>query len=255
MSKPSGVSYQVSGDGPEAVLCHPSLGLGRFLFHRLVPVVSRKWMVVTWDPRGVGDRVQEMPDLQGWVDDTLEILARMDRPVHLFGVSLGSWVMARAALKAKDAVRSLVLQGATVGFADGKAAVEGRRRQLQAEGMASFARAYAADTLEVDNEPLRDNLAWHLAQVPMDKYLAAMNAIYPVDNAAVFKAIAHPTLVMVGNRDQRTSPAEADRVAALIPRAQVAVVPMAGHLAVLDQPLTVADYLDQFIRTGRVHDL
>ena len=74
-----GLKYFAMGDGPEAVVCHPSLGLGRFLFYRLVPPLSRRYRVVTYDPRGVGENAAFAPELDALCrslnyQDILEIM-------------------------------------------------------------------------------------------------------------------------------------------------------------------------------------
>jgi len=91
-----GLKYFVLGDGPEALICHPSLGLGRFLFYRLIPPLSRQFTVISYDPRGIGDNAQLEPALDAWVDDVGDLMELMGKPAYLMGVSLGTWVMARA---------------------------------------------------------------------------------------------------------------------------------------------------------------
>lgn len=142
-----GIKYWVMGDGPEAVFCHPSLGLGRFLFHRLIPPLSRHYTVVTWDPRGIGDNAGYVPRLTDWVKDVVSMMDEVGKPAHLIGVSLGTWVMPRVALARPEAVQKLVMIGATPGFAGGEEQVAARRQEIEQMGMAAFARQYAEGTL------------------------------------------------------------------------------------------------------------
>ncbi|MDA8194094.1 MAG: alpha/beta hydrolase [Thermaerobacter sp.] len=247
MRTASGVKYYVAGAGGTAILCHPSLGLGRFLFHRLGPLLAGEHTVVTWDPRGVGDQARREANLDGWVNDTLEIARAVGKPACLLGVSLGSWVVARAAVKEPEWVAGLILQGTTLGFREGASEVDKRKRQLAEQGMEVFARQYADTTLIGDNDVLRNNLAWELSQVEPNRYVEAMAEIYTVSNREVFSQLKVRTLVMAGSMDRRTSPAEADKAAAAIPGARVAIVPRAGHLAALDQPNAVAEIVRRFL--------
>lgn len=250
MKAPNGLIYYRQGQGQETLLLHPSLGLGRFLFHRLTPLLSPLFSIITWDPRGIGDQRAVMPSLDGWIADVQTLLELVEGPVHLLGVSLGTWVMGRVAAQSVERVASLVLIGSTLGFSDGAAEVSARRQQLKEIGMAEFGRQYAAATLWHETQPeVRENLAMELAAVQPESYLASMEAIYTEENAEVFKGIACPTLILVGAADRRTPPGDADRVAETVVHSEVCVIPRAGHLAVLDQPKRVADVVSQFCRS------
>ncbi len=256
MQTSRGITYYVYGAGSTAVFCHPSLGLGRFLFHRIIPVLSRYYTVVTWDPRGVGDNRLFAPSLDNWVADTCDIIREVGKPAHLFGVSLGTWVMARVSTVDPDAsVRSLVLLGATPGFSDGEAAVQNRRKELEAGGMKAFSVRYAHATVTDYALPeVRENLAKELGEVDPEMYLRAMKEIYATSNIDVFPKISVPTLVMVGAEDQRTPPDEADLVCSLVPCSEEKVLYRCGHLALLDQPARVAGECRYFWTYGHAAD-
>ncbi len=251
----NGLKYCMTGDGPQAVICHPSLGLGRFLFYRLIPPLSRHYTVISYDPRGVGENQVFEPDLEAWVNDVGDLMALAQKPCHLVGVSLGTWVMARAAARWPNSVSRLVLIGATPGFADGKAAIESRRQQLAEMPMTEFARQYASQTLTAfAAEEVQEQLAADLQTQSPQAYLKAMSAIYLEDNVSTFAAVQAPTLVLVGSQDGRTPPTMADAAADLLPRGSVRVVANAGHLALLDQPRRVAELIEEFLQTGIVDD-
>ncbi len=251
-----GITYHMYGEGPEAVLCHPSLGLGQFLFHRIRPALSREYTVVLWDPRGVGDNGHFYPTLEDWVGDTIDILRDINKPAHLLGVSLGTWVMSRvAAVNPGQLVRSLTLIGATRGFSHGEQEIAARRQQLEHMTMREFAQNYADNTLTVYALPeVKENLVLEMGEVDKEKYLQAMQAIYTVRNEEVYRQIAVPTLVMVGVEDTRTPPAEADEVQKLIKGSEVKALPRCGHLAVLDQPQRVIHECRYFWTNGHMAD-
>jgi pimeloyl-ACP methyl ester carboxylesterase len=68
------------------------------------------------------------------------------------------------------------------------------------------------------------------------------------DSTPVLGTIRVPTLVVVGAEDRVTPPAVAEAMAQAIPGARCAVIPGAGHVAPLEQPLAtsrvLADFLD-----------
>jgi pimeloyl-ACP methyl ester carboxylesterase len=56
-----------------------------------------------------------------------------------------------------------------------------------------------------------------------------------------------PTLVLVGSDDEIATPVAARAMAQLIPGAQFHVVPAAGHLAPLEQPLATSRLVADFV--------
>jgi pimeloyl-ACP methyl ester carboxylesterase len=67
------------------------------------------------------------------------------------------------------------------------------------------------------------------------------------DSTATLRAVRVPTLVVVGQEDELSPPAAAQAMAALIPGAQCHVIPAAGHLAPLEQPLATGRLLADFL--------
>jgi pimeloyl-ACP methyl ester carboxylesterase len=71
------------------------------------------------------------------------------------------------------------------------------------------------------------------------------------DSTALLPTIAVPTLVIVGAEDQISPPPVAQAMAQAIPGARYAVIPGAGHLAPLEQPLATSRVLADFLDTVR----
>src|SRR5207302_83493 len=67
------------------------------------------------------------------------------------------------------------------------------------------------------------------------------------DSTATLRAVRVPTLIVVGEDDAVSPPAAAQAMAALIPGAQCHVIPAAGHLAPLEQPLATGRLLADFL--------
>jgi pimeloyl-ACP methyl ester carboxylesterase len=76
-------------------------------------------------------------------------------------------------------------------------------------------------------------------------------AIRP-DRRADLARISVPTLVLVGEEDVITPPAEAQALAEAIPNARLEVVPEAGHLAPYENPWVANAVMLQFLE-GRHH--
>lgn len=67
------------------------------------------------------------------------------------------------------------------------------------------------------------------------------------DSRPGLTAIAVPTLVLVGEQDQLTPPAEAREMAAAIPNARLVVVPDCGHGSTIEQPAAVNQALHEWL--------
>jgi 3-oxoadipate enol-lactonase len=63
--------------------------------------------------------------------------------------------------------------------------------------------------------------------------------------------ISVPTLVVVGEEDVLTPPAEAEAMVAAIPGSRVAVIPRAGHLSNLENPAAFNDAVAGFLDAPR----
>ncbi len=247
MQTEKGLTFHILGDGPEAVMCHASLGLGRFLFHRVAPRWASRYTVVTWDPRGIGDNRSMAPSMEGLVEDARDILVMVDRPTHLVGVSLGSFIMARVAAEGDPRIATVALVSTTLGFRDGLKISAQKSEEIFAVGMAEYARRYAKAVLtEFCSAEVSQNLYEEMADVAPGAYIETMKLTYQADNGPIFAEVSQPTLVVVGTLDDRTPPAEAELAARVLPNSWLAVVPRAGHLIPLDQPTRLDEILQEF---------
>jgi len=68
------------------------------------------------------------------------------------------------------------------------------------------------------------------------------------DSRSTLPTISVPALVLVGQEDALTPPAEAEAMARAIPGAAIAVVPRAGHLSPLENARAVNRVLRRFIQ-------
>jgi pimeloyl-ACP methyl ester carboxylesterase len=56
-----------------------------------------------------------------------------------------------------------------------------------------------------------------------------------------------PTLVVAGSEDALTRPKGMEEIAALIPGAKYCLIPGAGHMIPVEQPVPLAALLDEFL--------
>jgi 3-oxoadipate enol-lactonase/4-carboxymuconolactone decarboxylase len=58
-----------------------------------------------------------------------------------------------------------------------------------------------------------------------------------------------PTLVVVGDQDQITGPAVARKISDAVPGAMLSVIPGAGHLPPVEQPISTTRVLAEFLQS------
>ena len=88
-----------------------------------------------------------------------------------------------------------------------------------------------------------------MAEQPVEGVAGALAGLRDrVDSRPTLPTITVPTLVLVGEHDALTPPADAAAMAAAIPGARLVVVPHAGHLSPLENPRAVNRAMRDFLR-------
>ena len=170
----------------------------------------------------------------------------------LAGYSMGGRVALHAALALGSRLDRLVLIGASPGIADAGERATRRRaddalaERIEAIGVEAFAREWAALPLW-EGQPERVRAAANadrLRNTP-EGLAAALRGLGTGVMDPLWDALPSlevPVTLAVGERDEKFR-AIAERMAAVLPRAEIAVVEGAGHAAQLEQPAAVAALL------------
>ena len=87
-----------------------------------------------------------------------------------------------------------------------------------------------------------------LERTPEAGYLAMLGALAEADLSESVRHIAVPTLVISGELDEATTPAEGERLAAAIPGARFVLSRGASHLLSVEQPRAVASAIEGFAK-------
>ncbi len=115
------IYYQdTGGDGAAVVLAHGFL-MDRSMFDPQIEAFADDYRIITWDQRGFGQTEFDSQPFTYWdsADDCLALLDDLAlRQVVLGGMSQGGFIALRAALKAPDRVRALILMGTQSGVED-----------------------------------------------------------------------------------------------------------------------------------------
>ena len=191
--------------------------------------------------------------------DTIEDMARAlldDAPDDLLlcGASMGSMVAMEAVRQAPQRVKGMALLGTNA------RPETDAMRKLREMAIGLFESWRAAEVLRA-NVPL----AFHASQARdaplvrtyLDFLLEAGAGQLIRQNRALMSrpdarshlaAVACPVLIMCGDSDQLTPPDHAREVAALIPKAQLVMVPQCGHMLTIEKPDLVNAALLQWLQ-------
>ena len=197
--------------------------------------------------------------LTDWADDCL---ARAPEQAVWLGWSLGGMVALQAALQAPKRVSALILMTATPRFAQ---AVDWRAAVAE-ETLAEFSEGLINDTaatlerflgLQVRGgadaratlRKLRADLSQRPAPDP-EALRAGIEILREDDLRGPLPDIAAPTLWLFGERDTLVPAALAERVALLMPQAQIRIIAGAAHAPFLSHADAVIAEIDRFLAIG-----
>jgi 3-oxoadipate enol-lactonase len=181
-----------------------------------------------------------------------------DGPAIVIGLSIGAGVAKYMATRAPQRVLALALTGAGYYERDGAMVAKGI--------LARHAPGYACEGIAYRRTQLAGNFSEAFRDSPLGRYfielfaerndtadvdsiLALLRAHEGPDPADLHRRIAAPTLVVTGELDR--SLAQQDALAAHIAGAERAIVPGAGHLCNMEQPVIYdRAVLDFLVRKG-----
>lgn len=254
---------QQMGSGPAMVLAHGT-GAATHSWRALMPLLARRFTVVAPDLPGHG--FTELPpaarlSLPGMAESLSALLdALAVRPVLAAGHSAGAAIVARMSLDRRLSLEGLIsLNGALLPL-----------RGLPGHLFSPMARLLASSSLvprlfawraadPVVVERLVRGTGSKLEAAGLEWYGRLIRS--PGHAAAALDMMAHwdvrplerdlpnlkPRLVqVVGTNDLTVPPAEARRVLALLPEAQIVPLAGAGHLAHEERPQEVAELVFRF---------
>jgi len=226
------VAYRVAGEGPPVVLLHGLGGSGRW-WGRNVPALVDRYRVHVVDLVGFGGSRGAPFGLVGAEESLIEWLDRLSLgPVTLVGHSMGGRIAAELAAEAPDRVARLVLVGAAL-------FPPGTRRASHVEGLLRAWRHIRPDFL-----PL---LAADALRADPRAFWRAVYDLLMTDAEAALPRIAAPTLLVWGEHDTIVPPSVGVRVAGQLPRAELVVIPAAGHTPMWDQAAAFNQALLRFL--------
>jgi pimeloyl-ACP methyl ester carboxylesterase len=175
-------------------------------------------------------------------------------PVVVGGLSMGGYVAFEFYRRYPERVAGLILSATRAG-ADSAEVKEARDKAAGvaiAEGTAAIAEGMLPKLLAPDNYEAQPDLVEFVREMMQetseDGVVGALTAMRDrPDSTPDLPALDVPVLILHGAEDQLIPLAEAEAMAAALPRAKLVVVPGAGHLPNLEQPEIFNDAVREFL--------
>jgi 3-oxoadipate enol-lactonase len=262
------IAYDDAGTGPGIVLLHEGIA-DRRMWDREFSNLATNHRVVRYDQRGFGGSTPATQPFS-WVDDLAALIRELhlDRPV-IVGPSMGGAIAIDFALAHPKSTSGLFLMAPGVSGMeleydpDGREAFDydqrestaiatawkaGRRDEAEELLRKLWAGALQGEALELFRRMVRENSL----EVFEDRS-AAFAHLDGAPAANRLRELAVPTRVIVGDRDNPSSPRFAMFIARSVPGAELTVVPGADHVLNLSAPAAFDAALTEFL--GRVRTL
>lgn len=239
------LAYTDQGDGMPLVFLH-AFPLNRSMWDPQVKALAKGFRVIAPDLRGHGE--SDAPlwryTMDQFADDVKGLLDHLSiaRAV-LIGLSMGGYVVFACQRKYPERIQAMIL-------ADTRAQADTEEGRMNRFAMAQVAYREGADAVAAAMLPRLlspASLQGRPGLVAQVRGIITGNQVSGIagdlmamadrpDSVPILKQIACPTLVIVGEADQTTPPADARLMAEAIPGARLGIILGAGHLASLEQP-------------------
>lgn len=262
--KATPLAVERAGHGPPLVLLHGFTGRGRSMAG-VAASLADGYETLAPDLPGHGASLRGSDateyEFDRCVDDLVAMLEQAGhRSAHWLGYSMGARLALGCAVRHPRCVTSLVLLGARAGIADPEERSARRRAderlatRIEAGGVGPFVDEWLAQPLFASL--LRRDPTAHArereARLANDAHglAAALRGLGPAAQPPLHALLARvevPVLLVAGALDERFIE-HAHDLAGRLPRAEVRLVPAAGHAAHVEQPDVFAGLVREFLR-------
>jgi len=253
------IAYREAGSGDPVLLVNGT-GESGATWAGLMGRLQDRWRCVAYDARDTGGSshagsAYSPGDLAVDAAGVIEGLGL--GTCHVIGYSLGGATAQELALARPDLVRSLVLLS-TWARSDAWFVAQMRNwqviRRAHADDEDAFLRAlepWILSPATFDNPPLLAEVRamWDadLPDQPFEGWIRQCEADIAHDAADRLGPVGAPALVLVGDDDICTPLRYAEELVDLLPDARLVTMPDAGHCAVFERPVAVADAVAAFL--------
>jgi 3-oxoadipate enol-lactonase len=249
------INYADEGSGLPILLLH-AFPLSHALWQPQVAALRERYRLITPDLRGFG--ASDVPKgpytMELLADDAAALLDHLKlEQVVVGGLSMGGYISLAFWRRHADRVRGLVLGDTRAGpdNEEGRMKREANAQLAEQQGTAAIAeQMLPALVAPGTSAELRAHLqAIITGNHPRGIAAALRGMALRADSHPTLATISVPTLIIVGEQDGLTPPAEAEQMHAAIAGSRLTTIAGAGHLASIEQPAAFTAALAAFLET------
>lgn len=242
-------------DAPVVVMSH-SLSAELAMWDPQAEALKDRYRVVRYDTRGHGgSEVTDGPySLEQLADDAFGLMDALGiEKAHWVGLSMGGMIGQTAALMNGGRFTTMTLADTSSGYpAAGQAMwaerIDGARKNGMAAGVEGTIDRWFSPGFVASAGKVVDDVRAMIAATPVEGYCGCGGAIAKLDVTGRLGEIDIPTLVICGEDDQGTPLSMSETIRDGIKGAKLVVLPVARHLANLEDVAgfnqALADFLD-----------
>ena len=241
-----------AGSGAMPIVFLHGVGSDKSVWAPQLAHFGKSRRAVAFDYPGYGES-EPAPGGTSRDDYAAAIFAGMDalgiEKAHICGLSLGGVVAIAMHALAPERCASLILADTFAVHPDGPG--------IYARSLAASTDLRALAEARVDFllapgalDDVRSEVIETMAAIDPAAYRIGAEAVWLADQSDRAAAIDVPTLVIVGEADQPTPPELSRELAALIPGAELATIPGAGHISNLERPAEFDRLVEECIANG-----
>lgn len=224
--------------------------------------VPQGWRFIAPDVRGFRGAGPAFEDaalagatMDDYADDLLSLIDHLDLDkVAVAGLSMGGYVAMALAVRAPERITHLILADTrmTADTPEGRSGREKMKADVERAGPRAVADAMlpklVGETTKQEQPDLADAVRHMIEMNRTEAIAGAIDALKSrPDRTEALSRVAVPTLVICGSEDVITPPADSEALSRTIPGARLEIIPAAGHLSNLEQPVRFNAALQAFL--------
>ncbi len=243
------------GDGPLVLMI-----AGGFMdmaqWALVADALPESYRIVRYDQRGIGasDQPTTGYTVDQFAEDAVHLIRALDAgPAVLVGNSLGGTVAMAAAFAAPELVRGLVVCAAAAGPSGPPTPPETMQYMMRGASLpvpqaaaAMMDILFATDFIDEHPDMLDDAVDKRSQGAPMIATLGPLQSALVFDPLERLQTLSIPVLILHGEEDVLVLPEHAQLLADAA-RAELQIIPNAGHALVVEQSLAATTAISNFL--------
>ncbi|AYL94872.1 alpha/beta fold hydrolase [Mucilaginibacter celer] len=237
------IYYEVYGSGKPLVLLHGGLYGEIAEYEKLIPVLSKKFMVIAIATRGhTKSEIGHQPyTYELMAEDAYSVINHITKDsVMLIGFSDGAVIAMNLTLRHPEMVKRMLFAGGNISAASYRPGEMDQLKKLSGASLEKDAPDFVRERKKLMPEPER----WPEFVELLKHAWINQTTIIPVQ----LKSIKCPVLVVAGDRDQYNPVESFVAIYKLLPNAQLAIVPQSDHIIFYRQPALMETMVVGFLR-------